>query len=255
MGSASPARNSPLSPARLPISPHEPMAKPLILVVEDNRSLAEVLEYNLRQEGYDTLVAQSGQEGLNQARARLPQLLVLDLMLPVIDGLEVCRRLRADPHTREILVLMLTAKAEETDEVAGFNVGADDYVTKPFSVKVLLERIRALMRRRRGQVDTGDVLVSQGVLLDRDRHRVTAGSELLDLTPSEFSLLEALLRQPGRVFSRSELIDSALGGDSLVLERTIDVHIRALRKKMGTHANLVETVRGVGYRFRDPIAR
>lgn len=231
------------------------MAKPLILVVEDDRPLAEVLEYNLRQEGYDTLVAHSGQDGLNQARARLPQLVVLDLMLPVFDGLEVCRRLRADPVTREILVLMLTAKAEETDEVAGFNVGADDYVTKPFSVKVLLERIRALMRRRRGRVDDGNVLVSQGVLLDRDRHRVTAGNHLLDLTPSEFSLLEALLRQPGRVFSRSELIDSALGGDSLVLERTIDVHIRALRKKMGPHANLVETVRGVGYRFRDPIAK
>lgn len=231
------------------------MANPLILVVEDDRSLAEVLEYNLRQEGYDTLVAHSGQDGLNQARARLPQLVVLDLMLPVFDGLEVCRRLRADPVTREILVLMLTAKAEETDEVAGFNVGADDYVTKPFSVKVLLERIRALMRRRRGRVDDGNVLVSQGVLLDRDRHRVTAGNHLLDLTPSEFSLLEALLRQPGRVFSRSELIDSALGGDSLVLERTIDVHVRALRKKMGPHANLVETVRGVGYRFRDPIGK
>lgn len=229
------------------------MAKPLILVVEDNRSLAEVLEYNLRGEGYDTLVAHTGQEGLNVARARLPQLVVLDLMLPVLDGLEVCRRLRADPLTQQILVLMLTAKAEETDEVKGFNVGADDYVTKPFSVTVLLERIRALLRRRRGATDSGDVLVSQGIMLDRTRHRVTAGETVLDLTPSEFSLLEALLRQPGRVFSRSELIDSALGGDSLVLERTIDVHIRALRKKMDHYADLIETVRGVGYRFRDPI--
>ena len=224
-----------------------------ILIIEDDRSLSEVLDYNLRQDGYDTLVASDGQAGLNQARLRLPDLIVLDLMLPIIDGMEICRRLRGDPVTRHILVLMLTAKAEETDQVAGFSVGTDDYVTKPFSVKVLLERVRALLRRREGDAINGHVLVSQGVMVDRDRHRVTAGDEVLDLTPSEFSLLAALIRQPGRVFSRTELIDSALGGDSLVLERTIDVHIRALRKKLAGHAGLVETVRGVGYRFRDPV--
>jgi two-component system phosphate regulon response regulator PhoB len=228
------------------------MAKPVVLIVEDDRSLADVLDYNLRQDGYDTIVARDGQEGLTQARLKAPQLLVLDLMLPLVDGLEICRRLRSDPVTREMLILMLTAKAEETDQVAGFSVGADDYVTKPFSVKVLLERIRALLRRRQGSGTNGDTLVSQGILVDRERHRVTAGEEVLDLTPSEFSLLEALIRQPGRVFSRSELIDSALGGDSLVLERTIDVHVRALRKKLDKHADLIETVRGVGYRFRDP---
>ncbi len=231
------------------------MAKPQVLIVEDDRSLCEVLDYNLRQEGYDTLAAVSGQDGLNLAKLRGPDLILLDLNLPVIDGLEVCRRLRADPITREILVLMLTAKAEETDQVAGFSVGADDYVTKPFSVKVLLERVRALMRRRMGTARDDDTLVSQGILVDRERHRVTAGDDALDLTPSEFGLLEALIRQPGRVFSRSELIDSALGGDSLVLERTIDVHIRALRKKLGGYAPLVETVRGIGYRFRDPAGR
>ncbi len=228
------------------------MAKSLILIVEDDRSLAEVLNYNLRQDGYETLVALNGQEGLNQAKLKTPDLIVLDLMLPVIDGLEICRRVRSDPASRGTLVLMLTAKAEETDQVAGFSVGADDYVTKPFSVKVLLERIRALLRRRQGLTQPGDTIVSQGILIDRERHRCTAGDEPLDLTPSEFGLLEALLRQPGRVFSRSELIDSALGGDSLVLERTIDVHVRALRKKLGPHAALVETVRGIGYRFRDP---
>jgi two-component system phosphate regulon response regulator PhoB len=211
-----------------------------------------VLEYNLRQEGYDTLVSNDGQEGLQKTRLRSPDLVVLDLMLPMIDGLEICRRLRADPVTRNILVLMLTAKAEETDEVVGFSVGADDYVAKPFSVKVLLERIRALLRRRDNTNVNGNVLVSQGVMVDRERHRVTIDEKLLDLTPSEFGLLESLVRQPGRVFSRSELIDSALGGDSLVLERTIDVHIRSLRKKLGPHAILVETVRGIGYRFRDP---
>ncbi len=231
------------------------MAKPLVLIVEDDRSLSEVLDYNLRQEGYETIAAASGQEGLNLAKLRGPEMIVLDLNLPIIDGLEICRRLRADPVTREVMVLMLTAKSEETDQVAGFSVGADDYVTKPFSVKVLLERVRALMRRRMGATRDAKVLVSQGILVDRERHRVTAGDEALDLTPSEFGLLEALLRQPGRVFSRSELIDAALGGDSLVLERTIDVHVRALRKKLGAHAPLVETVRGIGYRFRDPTGR
>jgi two-component system phosphate regulon response regulator PhoB len=228
------------------------MGKGQILIVEDDRSLAEVLDYNLRQDGYQTLVANDGQEGLRQAKLRTPDLVVLDLMLPMVDGLEICRRLRADPVTRNILVLMLTAKSEETDEVVGFSVGTDDYVAKPFSVKVLLERIRALLRRREGNDDNGSVLVSQGVMVDRERHRVTVEDKPLDLTPSEFGLLEALVRQPGRVFSRSELIDAALGGDSLVLERTIDVHIRSLRKKLGPHSVLVETVRGIGYRFRDP---
>ncbi|WP_146395955.1 response regulator [Pseudobythopirellula maris] len=229
------------------------MATHRILIIEDDRSLADVLDYNLTQDGYETSVASDGQDGLTQAKLHGPDLVLLDLMLPVIDGLEICRRLRADPVTRGSLVLMLTAKAEETDQVAGFSVGADDYVTKPFSVKVLLERVRALLRRKRGARDDGDTLVSQGIMLDRERHRVTAGDSVLDLTPSEFGLLEALIRQPGRVFSRSELIDAALGGDALVLERTIDVHVRALRKKMAGHAHLVETVRGLGYRFRDPV--
>ena len=223
-------------------------------MIEEDRSLAEVLDYNFRQDGYQTTAAFDGQDGLQKARLSPPDLIVLDLMLPIIDGLEICRRLRSDPVTRGVLVLMLTAKGEETDQVAGFSVGTDDYVSKPFSVRVLLERVRALLRRRDGNSASTDVLVSQGVLVDRERHRVTVGDQLLDLTPSEFGLLEALIRQPGRVFSRSELIDAALGGDSLVLERTIDVHIRSLRKKLAEHAGLVETVRGIGYRFRDPIS-
>jgi two-component system phosphate regulon response regulator PhoB len=229
------------------------MGKGQILIIEDDRALAEVLDYNLRHEGYQTSVAYDGQDGLHQAKLRAPDLVVLDLMLPMIDGLEICRRLRADPVTRGILVLMLTAKSEETDEVVGFSVGTDDYVAKPFSVKILLERIRALLRRREAGAADAAVVVSQGVMIDRERHRVTVEDQPLDLTPSEFNLLEALVRQPGRVFSRSDLIDAALGGDSLVLERTIDVHIRSLRKKLGQHAVLVETVRGIGYRFRDPL--
>jgi two-component system phosphate regulon response regulator PhoB len=228
------------------------MPKASIHIVEDDRSLAEVLEYNLRREGYETIVSHDGQEGLRQTRLCAPDVVVLDLMLPLVDGLEICRRLRADPVTRNVMVLILTAKTEETDEVVGFSVGADDYVAKPFSVKVLLERIRALLRRRENGGMDGNVLVSQGVMVDRERHRATVDEKLVDLTPSEFGLLESLVRQPGRVFSRSELIDSALGGDSLVLERTIDVHIRSLRKKLGPHSVLVETVRGIGYRFRDP---
>ena len=228
------------------------MASVNILVIEDDRALADVLQYNLRQAGYEVILARDGQDGLQRADLKAPDLIILDLMLPQIDGLEVCRRLRANPATRRILILMLTAKSEETDQVVGFAVGADDYVTKPFSVKVLLERIKALLRRRESESEDHDVVVGQGIMVDRQRHRVTAGDQVLDLTPSEFGLLDALIRQPGRVFSRSELIDSALGSDAIVLERTIDVHVRSLRKKLEGHADLVETVRGVGYRFRDP---
>lgn len=228
------------------------MAKVNILIVEDDAPLAEVLDYNLSQEGYETRVARDGQQGLREIRLRCPDLVLLDLMLPMVDGFEVCRQLRTDPATQGLLVLMLTARSEETDQIAGFSVGADDYVTKPFSVKVLLQRIGALLRRKEKGSGNCDVIVSQGIFIDRRRHRATVEDKLLDLTPSEFALLSAFVRQPGRAFSRSELIDIALGENTIVLERTIDVHIRALRKKMGTHADLVQTVRGIGYRLRDP---
>ncbi len=228
------------------------MSKKRILVIEDDRSLSEVLAYNLRQEKYEAVVALDGMDGLRQAQLKTPDLIILDLMLPQMDGLEVCRRLRSDPVTSKILILMLTAKSEETDQVVGFTLGADDYVTKPFSVKILLERIKALLRRRESDGEATDTIVSQGVLIDRRRHRVMIDEVPISLTRSEFELLEALVRQPGRVFSRAELIDAALGDDALVLERTIDVHIRALRQKLDKHSALIETVRGVGYRFQDP---
>lgn len=227
------------------------MVTETVLVVEDDRSLADVLRYNLEQAGYNVLVANDGQDGLNQAKLHLPGIVVLDLMLPVIDGLDVCRALRADPATKDSLIVMLTAKSEESDELIGFSLGADDYVTKPFSVKVLLERIKALKRRHR-DTPLDDVTSCQGISIDRSRHRVTASGTAVQLTRTEFRLLEALIRQPGRVFQRSELIDAALGEDTLVMERTIDVHVRALRRKLGEHADVIETVRGVGYRFRDP---
>ncbi|MBL9124328.1 MAG: response regulator [Planctomycetaceae bacterium] len=228
------------------------MAPARVLIIEDDRSLAEVLAYNLKQAGYEVLLARDGPEGLQQAEVKVPDLVLLDLMLPMVDGLEVCRRLRANPVTRDVLILMLTARAEESDQVIGLSLGADDYVTKPFSVKVLLERIKALVRRRAGAVDDSDLVSSQGITIDRHRHRVLVGDEPLGLTLSEFRLLEVLVRQPGRAFSRSELIDAALGDDAMVLERTIDVHIRSLRQKLGRHADVIETVRGVGYRFREP---
>ena len=228
------------------------MAKGKVLIIEDDRSLADVLAYNLKQAGYEVLAASDGQDGLLQAQMKAPDIVVLDLMLPVVDGLDVCRRLRADAATKDILIVMLTAKAEESDELIGFSLGADDYVTKPFSVKILIERIKALRRRRTPDITDGDdVTIAQGITVDRRRYRALADGKPLQLTRSEFRLLDTLIRQPGRVFQRSELIDAALGEDTMVMERTIDVHIRALRSKLGELADVIETVRGVGYRFRD----
>jgi len=227
------------------------MAKLKVLVIEDDRSLSDVLAYNLKQAGYEVLTASDGQDGLLKAQLKLPDIVILDLMLPVIDGLDVCRRLRAGAATREMLIVMLTAKAEESDELVGFSLGADDYVTKPFSVKVLLERIKALRRRTSGEAADDDVTSRQGVTVDRRRHQASAAGKTISLTRSEFRLLDTLIRQPGRVFDRAELIDAALGEDTMVMERTIDVHIRALRRKLREHADVIETVRGVGYRFRD----
>ena len=228
------------------------MSKRKILVVEDDRALSEILVYNLEKAGYDVLKSMDGRDGLNQAQLHLPEIILLDVMLPVLDGVEVCRRLRAVPETASATIIMLTAKSEEADQLIGFSVGADDYVTKPFSVRVLLERVKALTRRKSKPQDTDSDTVSRlGITLDRRRYRVSVDDQSIDLTKSEFKLLDTLIRQPGRAFDRSELIDSALGEDTLVLERTIDVHIRALRKKIGEKADAIETVRGVGYRFKE----
>ena len=228
------------------------MAKTKVLVVEDDRSLAEVLQYNLEQNGYEVYCAYDGQDGLNQARLQLPEIIVLDVMIPVLDGLEVCKMLRANPSTNDIPIVMLTAKSEETDQLVGFSVGADDYVVKPFSVKILLQRIKTILRRQERGKNVGlEVVDRSGIVVDRVKHRVTVQGRPLDLTPSEFRLLDTLIRQPGRAFGRSELIDSALGADTLVLERTIDVHIRSLRKKLDVVADTIQTVRGIGYRFKE----
>ena len=231
------------------------MSQTKVLIVEDYLPLVETLEYQLKRAGYEVYRATDGREALKQAKLILPDLIVLDVDLPVLSGVEVCKQLRADSATRDCLIMMLSALGEESDQVVGFAMGADDYVVKPVeSYKVLLQKIKALLRRREPTVDDSESVTHLGVTVDRRRFVVSIGDEPLKLTRSEFRLLETLIRQPGRAFDRNELVEAALGEDTLVLERTIDVHVRALRKKMGVAADLIETVRGVGYRFREPDA-
>ena len=226
------------------------MSKPRILIVEDERQLVKTLEYNFQREGYDTIVSHDGAEGLRKAQTLIPDLIVLDLMLPGMSGLDVCREVRAGEKTRDIPIIIMTARAEETDQVVGFSMGADDYVTKPFSPKVLIQRIKAQLRRREGKPEETDNIEHMGVRIDRVRHQATNNGEPLELTPTEFRLLECLLKQPGRAFTRHQLMDAAIGEGSIVLERTVDVHIKTLRKKLDD-PDLIETVRGVGYRFKE----
>jgi two-component system phosphate regulon response regulator PhoB len=228
------------------------MAKSRILIIEDERSLADVLALNLQREGLEITIAHDGRDGLRQAQLKRPDLIVLDLMLPGMPGLDVCRELRAGAQTRDVPIFMVTAKAEESDELVGLAVGADDYVTKPYSVKVLVQRIKKELKRRQRPAEEAAVIEGQGVIIDRVRHRATLQGMDLVLTPTEFRLLEVLLRQAGRAFTRHELMDAAIGEDAMVLERTIDVHVKSLRKKLGEAGDLIETVRGVGYRFHEP---
>jgi two-component system phosphate regulon response regulator PhoB len=230
------------------------MSQPRILIIEDERGLIQSLTWYLNREGYETIVATDGQEGLRKAQTIVPDVVLLDLMLPGMGGLDVCRELRAGDRTREIPIIMITARAEETDQVVGFSMGADDYVTKPFSNKILLQRIKALLRRIEGGSETTDIVEHLGISIDRVRHQAMVGKDKIDLTPTEFRLLECMLRQPGRAFSRHQLMDAAIGEGSIVLERTIDVHVKTLRRKLTMQKgapDLIETVRGVGYRFRE----
>lgn len=225
-----------------------------ILVIEDDSAIVEVLAYNLERDGYDVASAADGREGLRKARALLPDLIVLDLMLPGMDGIEVCREIRSDKTTKPIPLLMLTAKSEEADQIVGFSMGADDYVTKPFSVKVLLHRIRVLLQRRHQANSDNEALTMHGISLDRSAHQVFREGKPVPLTRTEFRLLETLMAQPGRAFTRSDLLSSAIGDETIVLERTIDVHIRSLRQKLADRSGVIETVRGVGYRFARELA-
>ena len=230
------------------------MGEPRILIIEDERGLTQTLSWYFNREGFETIVAHDGTEGLRKAQSLLPDVVLLDVMLPGMNGLDVCRELRSGERTRDLPIIMLTARGEETDQIEGYAKGADLYVPKPCSNKILLQQIKALLRRVEGQPDAGDIVEHAGVKIDRVRHRVTVRDEPLEITPTEYKLLLCLLRQPGRAFNRHQLMDAAIGEGSIVLERTIDVHIKTLRQKLkraGGSEDLVETVRGVGYRFRE----
>ncbi len=231
-----------------------------VLLVEDEPDVAELIRYNLAREGYEILVAANGADAvrhLRESRAPPIDVVLLDLMVPQLNGWEVCRRLKQDPDTRGIPIIMVTGRAEEGDKVLGFELGADDYVTKPFSPRELLARVRAVIRRGKsaqGQ-DTKHHLRAGDLAIDRHRFEVTMKGRAVELTPKEFELLATLVGEPGRVFGRDELLDRVWGRDGFVEPRTVDVHVARLRAKF-TAARLappgVETVRGVGYRFREP---
>ena len=229
------------------------MRKTTLLVIEDDPDIVELLRYNLEREGFRVLVATDGEHGLADAARHQPDLVLLDLMLPGLDGLEVCRRLRAQDGTRGIPVLVLTAKGEEADIVVGLEMGADDYLTKPFSPRELLARVRALLRRaQRTDDEPGKTRIEMhGLVLDVTRHEVLNQGSPVPLTRAEFRLLWTLAQRPGRVYSRNELVDEITAGEALIVDRNVDVHISALRKKLGEAGKLIATVRGVGYKCAD----
>ena len=223
-----------------------------IVVIEDEADIRELLSYNLEREGYSVHQAEDGEAGLSIIKENKPRLVLLDLMLPGIDGIEVCRRLRANEDTSTLPIIMLTAKSEEIDVVLGLEVGADDYLSKPFSPRELLARIKAVLRRRSTETESESATVMVGPLaIDASRHQVRVDGIDIELTATEFRLLHALASRPGRVFRRDQLLEQVIGDQAIVIDRNIDVHVRTIRKKMGEHRDMIETVRGVGYRCRD----
>jgi len=225
-----------------------------IAVIEDEADIREVIEYNLTREGFQVFAAPDGEAGLALVRREMPDLVLLDLMLPGLDGLEVCKRLKYEPATRPIPVVMVTAKGEESDIILGLGVGADDYVTKPFSPKELVARVKAVLRRGplREALGGADRIARGGLLIDTGRHQVFVDQKPVAFTATEFRLLHFLASHPGRVFTRDRLLGRVIADDAIVIDRNIDVHVRAVRKKLGAYRDLIETIRGVGYRFRDP---
>ena len=222
-----------------------------ILVIDDEPDILELVQYNLSKAGFHVDTALSGEDGLRHAKIHQPDLVVLDLMLPGIDGLDVCRALKSDQSTRHISILMLSAKGEESDVIAGLELGADDYVTKPFSPSILTARVKATLRKKITAVDDHAKLRVNDIVLDPGRHEVLVAGKPVDLTVTEFRLLHFLARQPGWVFTRYQIVDGVKGEDYPVTDRSVDVQIVGLRRKLGEHAAYIETVRGVGYRFRD----
>lgn len=222
-----------------------------VLVIDDEPELVKLLDYNLSKAGYLVLTARDGAAGLAAARKHSPDVVVLDLMMSGMDGWEVCKRLRGDPLTAAVPLVMLTARGEESDRILGLELGADDYVTKPFSVQELLARIKALLRRAQAPAEASDAIRAGPFHLDSGRRTVSAGGKKADLTATEFNMLWALAQRRGRVMSREELIAAARGENVTILDRTVDVHVASLRRKLGRHGQLIETVWGVGYRLKE----
>ncbi|MFZ5980368.1 MAG: response regulator [Candidatus Zixiibacteriota bacterium] len=227
------------------------MANETILLIEDEKDIAELVRYNLEKEGYRVLHNDSGETGLRQALNNPPDLIILDLMLPGTDGLTICKSFRNSEKTGNIPIIMLTAKSEEADIVTGLEVGADDYITKPFSPRVLVARVRALLRRKDDSIDEHAPIKIKNLMIDPNRFTVRVDSENITLTQTEFKLLHTLARRPGWVFNRNQLVDNIRGEDVFITDRTIDVHVAGLRKKLGPAGKYIETIRGIGYRFKE----
>ncbi len=228
------------------------MSKGTICIVEDEEDIREILEIQLKREGYTPLAADTGEKGLRMIREHLPQLVLLDVMLPGMDGFDVCRALRSEKSTREIPVIMLTARGEEADIVTGLEIGADDYITKPFSPRIVLSRVKSVLRRgQRSNEDPSGILEYGKIVVDQPRHLVKVNGEPVDLTATEYKLLVFLAKRPGWVFTRQQIVDNVRGEDYAVTERSVDVQVVGLRKKLGDQAELIETVRGVGYRAKE----
>lgn len=228
------------------------MVKKHVFIVEDDPDIAELLQFNLVREGYETSVASHGNEALAAIASKKPDLVLLDLMLPGIGGLEICRLLKGKSDTARIPVIMVTARGEESDVVVGLEMGADDYIVKPFSIKVVLARIHAVLRRReKPQAGLDEVLKVHDITINPGRHEVLCGKTAIELTASEFRLLHFLARRPGWVFTREQIVDGVKGEDYAVTDRAVDVQVVSLRRKLGKRGDYIETVRGVGYRFKE----
>ena len=229
------------------------MTKTKIAVIEDDRDINELIAYNLQKEGYQTIRAYDGGQGLFLVQKERPELVLLDLMLPGMDGLEICRSLKGSSDTKNIPIIMITAKGDESDVIVGLQMGADDYLTKPFSVKVLLARIKAVIRRGLSSVKVEDEAVRDlsGLIIDLSKHKVSFQGRPIVLTTIEFAILEFLSRSPGRVYTRNQILDNVWKEGKFIIDRAVDVHVRGLRKKLDKASDYIETVRGIGYRFKE----
>lgn len=225
--------------------------KKKILVIDDEKDIIELLKYNLEREGYQVICAENGEVALNFVKKEKPDLVVLDLMLPGMDGLTVCKILKRDENTASIPIIMLTAKDTESDVIVGLEVGADDYITKPFSPRVLIARIKAVLRRKTETLKSEEIVKKGDLVIDTIKHTVNIKDKPLELTITEFRILGFLAKNQGKAFNRDQILNNAWAEEPFIIDRAVDVHVRALRKKLGKLSNLIETVRGVGYRFKE----